>query len=281
MMNRNRAEKLKLEIVAEVADMLRDEMRQPQPIPPVTNWWSGLVALFRSSGVDGRLGIGDILVSVSLAGAAVFIGLLGSGVQWAVGIPWAQSRFFFEVCSTIGCIMGTARLGLDALLAPLGQGLSHGLDWLHDTGIDWIEAWRGSVECKPEPRTMRQISYTNQGGTEGMSIDVGPAQVWTLEIPSKNLKSGWRKIAWEDVRTFIHAATATGNWTRDSQTVLDQKTHADLKRYLEDTNEGRKENWPILMWGFGPLARPIALELLRNKLTNGNERTGTNEGTTT
>lgn len=275
-MNRRQQDKFRAELTAELTETLRESFTVPQTVPQVNDLWSGIVALARSSSLDGKVGPGDILVSVGLSGAGFTIGGIGALCFSLTGTPWEQSGTFWQYCTRAGCYLGIFRLGLDALAIPVMW--SQFLDW----SVDVVAAWRGGGVDKEEedgPRTMRQISYTSSKGTRGLSIDVGPAQVWTLEIPSKNLKSGWRCIPWEKVRTFIHAACATGNWTRDSQTILDQKTQADLKRYLEDTNEGRQENWPISMWGFDSPTRSVALEVLRNKLTDGTEGTGPNGGT--
>jgi hypothetical protein len=274
-MNKRQQEKFLTEMNAMIATAIQDHLSVPQPAPHVNDLWSGIVALARSSGIDGRLGPGDILVSLALPGVGVAIGGVGAGVQWLTGTPWEQAGFFLEACTLSGCALGILRLGFDGLFVYV-------LDWMHDTLVDTVVAWRGRDgeidEDEPGPRTMRQIPFSSQKGATGLSIDVGPALVWTLQIPSKNLKDGWRDIPWDDVRTFVFAACATGNWTRDSQTVLKQKVHADLKRYLEDSD--KVENWPIPMWGFtDPPTRTVALEILRNKLTNGTERTGPNGGT--
>lgn len=271
-MNRRQQERFRAELTAELTETLRESLSVPQPVPQVNDLWSGIVALARSSALDGKIGPGDILVSVGLSGAGFTIGGIGALCFSLTGTPWEQSGTFWEHCTRAGSYLGIMRLGLDALAIPVMW--SQFLDW----SVDVVAAWRGDGvdEEEDEPRTMRQISYTSSKGTKSLSIDAGPAPEPTLKIPSCNLSSGWRQITVEEACNFLRAATATGNWSRETQTILNTKAHADLSHYLQDSGEG----WPCPMWNIkqrGDLE--FAMHELRMRGTDGTGTDGTDGGT--
>ena len=248
------------QLTADIAD-LRGILTHQLQTPTVTGKAAAFVALAKDSRVDGRIGVGDITVSVLLAAGGFGIGVIGAaGIKFG-NVDIMSTGEIFSYCTMSGCTLGLGRLMLDALAVPLM--LSNILDWLEDRWNEWLETKQTIAETKPQ--SAREIPVYNRGEPAGFVSMPEPTEfnVNTLKIKSVNIVDGIREIAVDKVCFFLKTASATGQWARDKQNILSQKEHPDVKQYLQ----GRRW-WEIS----SPLALRACVEL-RAGVTNGTERT--------
>jgi hypothetical protein len=245
--------------LAELADMRR-LLSNLQSSPTITGRAAALVALAKDSRLDGRIGAGDVVVSVMLAAGGASIGIIGAaGIKFGA-VDLMSTGEAFGYCTTSGCILGLGRMALDALAVPMM--MSNGLDWLAERWQEWLEHREEIATSQPE--STREIPVFNRGEPAGFVSMPEPTEfkVNTLKIESVNMVDGIREIAVDKVCLFLKNAAATGQWARDRQDILSQKEHPDVKRYLQ----GR---------GWWEIATPLAIQAcaeLRGGVTNGTER---------
>jgi hypothetical protein len=237
--------------------------------PQVSGKASAFVALAKDSRLDGRIGAGDVTVSVLLATGGACIGAIGASSIWVGGghiVPMSTGEFF-TLSTMAGCALGLGRMAIDALAVPMM--LSNVLEWLEDRWGEWLDH---KAEIQPEPESTREIPVFNRGEPAGfVSIpEVTEFKTKTLKIPSVNLVDGLREIEVDKLCLFLKNAVATGQWARDRQTILSQKEHPDVAAYLRGKGWWEIKDTPTLR---------RACSELRGGVTNGTERNGTNEGT--
>jgi len=264
-MNAKEQEQVLFQLSAAVDGLRETIARQSQSSPTITGMAAALVALAKDSRLDGRIGAGDVVVSVMLAGGGAAIGVIGAtGIQFGA-IDLMSTGEAFGYCTISGCTLGILRMGIDALAIP--AMLSNLLDWLEVRWQEWLEHREEIAAIQPESK--REIPVFNRGEQIGFVSMPEPTafNVNTLKIESVNMVDGIREIAVDKVCLFLKNAAATGKWARDRQDILSQKEHPDVKRYLEER-------------GWWEISSPPALRAcaeLRNGATNGTERTERNE----
>lgn len=245
-----------------LSDTVDTLLRQlAQASPSISGKTGALVALAKDARMDGRVGAGDVTVSVMLAGGGFSIGVIGAAGVWLGGVDLISTGEMLGFCTLSGCTLGILRMSLDALAVPVM--LSNLMDWLEDRWHEWLD-YKDEETNEQEPASAREIPVFNRGQPAGFVSIPEPTQfkVNTLRIESCNLVEGVREIEVDKVCLFLKHAAATGEWARDRQSILSQKEHPDVKKYLQG-------------WGWWEISSPLAREVcakLRNGVTNGTER---------
>jgi hypothetical protein len=134
------------ELTAEMADIRRALAGMQSS--PIGNKASALVALAKDSRLDGRIGAGDVVVSVMLAGGGAAIGVVGAvGIQFGA-IPLMSTGEAFGLATLTGCGLGLLRMGIDALAIPLMW--SEFLEWAAERHERILETKREIAASGPK-----------------------------------------------------------------------------------------------------------------------------------
>jgi len=200
------------DLVATMADMQTTLARMSQPMS-VTGKAGALVALAKDSRLDGRIGAGDVVVSVMLAAGGASIGAISAaGIQFG-NVGFMSTGEAFGLCTMSGCAMGLGRMALDALAVPLM--LSNVLEWLEERHERWLEEKYGVDEPVPVEVTERPLIINGRQKAKPTFdfYDVDHAN-YTIVIKEETDRSDAIKWTYSKLWFFIEDCFKTGEWAR-------------------------------------------------------------------
>ncbi|MCJ7557680.1 MAG: hypothetical protein MUP90_12310, partial [Gammaproteobacteria bacterium] len=219
-----------------VAGLRETLARQSQSSPSITGKAAALVALAKDSRLDGRIGVGDVVVSIMLAGGGSTIGLFGAAAIQFGNLDLLSTGECYGLCALSGCALGMGRMAIDALAVPMM--MSNGLDWLAERWQEWLDHQK-EIAALPTKATERPVPFYTYGEEEpAMPWETYTADYADLPITIREETDTLEAVNWTygQLWYFIEDCFFTGEWSR-RKAVARWKQHFGPESMSQDLHK--------------------------------------------